>query len=166
MLARHLANDGFRVVDDETRPDLVLLGDPTVLPELRSRHGNVPVIVLGHADADAVDRVRALQQGCDDFVPRPYVYEELLWRIRAVLRRAHATEHDVRVAGPIRVDLATRCVSVDGVGVSLAGKEYELLLKLMADPNRVYTKEQLLRDVWGFRSLGSSRGEGSIPRSR
>jgi DNA-binding response OmpR family regulator len=60
-------------------------------------------------------------------------------------------------AGPIRADRATRCVTVDGAPVSLAGKEYELLLKLMSDPTRVFTKEQLLREVWGFRSLGRTR---------
>jgi len=60
-------------------------------------------------------------------------------------------------AGPITADLATRRVAVDGATVALAGKEYELLLKLMTDPTRVFTKEQLLREVWGFRSLGRTR---------
>jgi DNA-binding response OmpR family regulator len=55
------------------------------------------------------------------------------------------------------VDVATRCVTVDGVPVALAGKEYELLLKLMTDPTRVFTKEHLLREVWDFRSLGRTR---------
>src|SRR5437868_3126830 len=156
-LVRHLTSDGFRLVDEETRPDLVLLADPTALDELRSRHGDVPVIVLGDPESDAVDRVRALERGCDDFVARPFVYEELLARIRAVLRRTALPAHELLVAGPIRVDLATRGVSVRGVRVPLAGKEYELLLKLMSDPARVFTKEQLLREVWGFRSLGRTR---------
>jgi DNA-binding response OmpR family regulator len=106
---------------------------------------------------DATDRVRALQRGCDDFVVRPFVYEELLARIRAVLRRTAAPTHEVLMAGPIRADLATRGVTVEGRPVPLPGKEYELLLKLLADPARVFTKEQLLRDVWGFRSLGRTR---------
>lgn len=156
-LVRHLTNDGFRLVDEGTRPDLVLLADPAGLADLRSRHGDVPVIVLGRSDSDTVDRVRALQFGCDDFVARPFVYEELLARIRAVLRRTSPPQHEVLTAGPIRADLATRCVTAAGVLVPLAGKEYELLLKLMTDPSRVFTKEQLLRDVWGFRSLGRTR---------
>ena len=157
FLERHLKNDGFQVVGDETRPDLVLLGDTTALDEYRARHGDVPVIVLGEPESDAVDRVRALERGCDDFLVRPFDYEELLARIRAVLRRTLPPSHETKRAGPITADLATRSVTVDGVSVSLAGKEYELLLKLMSDPTRVFTKEQLLREVWGFRSLGRTR---------
>jgi DNA-binding response OmpR family regulator len=74
-----------------------------------------------------------------------------------VLRRTSPASHEVLRAGPIAADLATRCVTVDGVPVSLAGKEYELLLKLMTDPTRVFTKEHLLREVWDFRSLGRTR---------
>src|SRR4029079_13236909 len=92
---------------------------------------------------------------------RPFSYEELLARIRAVLRRTTPAPHEVRRAGAIEADLATRAVTVGDVGVSLAGKEYELLLKLMTDPSYVFTKEQLLRDVWGFRSLGRTRSLAS-----
>src|SRR5213593_1239048 len=157
FLERHLKNDGFQVVDEEAQPDLVLLGDTGALDEYRARHGDVPVIVLGKPESDAVDRVRALDRGCDDFLVRPFDYEELLARIRAVLRRTMPAAHETLRAGPIAADLATRCVKVDGVPVALAGKEYELLVKLMSDPTRVFTKESLLRDVWGFRSLGRTR---------
>jgi len=157
FLERHLRNDGFQVVGEDARPDLVLLGDTAALDEYRSRHGGVPVIVLGQPESDAVDRVRALDRGCDDFLARPFDYEELLARIRAVLRRTTPAAHELRRAGPITADLATRCVTVEDVPVLLAGKEYELLLKLMTDPTRVFTKEQLLREVWGFRSLGRTR---------
>ena len=78
-------------------------------------------------------------------------------RIRAVLRRSVPSPRERLEAGSISVDLATRRVTVDGERVALAGKEYELLLKLMSDPARVFTKEELLRDVWGFRSLGRTR---------
>jgi len=156
-LTRHLTSDGFRLVDDDASPDLALLGDPTSLDEFRSRHGDVPVIVLGDPESDTVDRVRAFERGCDDFLARPFDYEELLARIRAVLRRTAPVEHEITVAGPIRLDAATRTVTVAGRAVQLAGKEYELLLKLMSDPHRVFTKEQLLREVWGFRSLGRTR---------
>jgi DNA-binding response OmpR family regulator len=157
FLERHLTNDGFTVVDGEVRPDLVLLGDTSALDDFRARHGNVPVIVLGSTDSDAVDRVRALDRGCDDFLARPFAYEELLARIRAVLRRTTPPAHETKQAGLITADTATRVVRVDGIAVTLAGKEYELLLKLMTDPTRVFTKEQLLREVWGFRSLGRTR---------
>ena len=157
FLERHLTNDGFRLVDEAARPDLVLLGSSAALEEFRARHGDVPVIVLGGPESDAVDRVRALERGCDDFLVRPFAYEELLARIRAVLRRTAPAPHEVRRAGAIAADLATRSVTVGDVALSLAGKEYELLLKLMTDPTRVFTKEQLLREVWGFRSLGRTR---------
>jgi DNA-binding response OmpR family regulator len=157
FLERHLRNDGFQVVGDEVRPDLVLLGDTAALDEYRARHGDVPVIVLGEPESDAVDRVRALDRGCDDFLARPFVYEELLARIRAVLRRTLPAAHETRRAGLVAADLATRRVTVGGRPITLAGKEYELLLKLMTDPTKVFTKEQLLREVWGFRSLGRTR---------
>lgn len=157
FLERHLADDGFELVSEEVRPDLVLLGDTAALDECRARHGDVPVIVLGEPESDLVDRVRALDRGCDDFLARPFAYEELLARIRAVLRRASPAGHETRRAGPIVADLASRSVKLDGLPVVLAGKEYELLLKLMTDPARVFTKEQLLREVWGFRSLGRTR---------
>ncbi len=158
QLTRHLAFDGFELVSDgSAHPDLVLVEDVSALEELRSRHGDVPVIVLGDPESDAVDRVRALERGCDDFLARPFAYEELLARIRAVLRRTNGAKHEVLVAGPIRADAATRCVTVRDRVVPLAGKEYELLLKLMTDPQRVFTKEQLLREVWDFRSLGRTR---------
>jgi DNA-binding response OmpR family regulator len=157
FLVRHLTNDGFQVVDGESRPDLVLLEDTAALEEYRARHGDVPVIVIGGPETDAVDRVRALDGGCDDFLAKPFDYEELLARIRAVLRRTTPASHERLHAGPIEADRATRCVTVDGKPVTLAGKEYELLLKLMTDPTRVFTKEQLLREVWDFRSLGRTR---------
>lgn len=160
-LERHLAHAGFRVhAGDEPlplvealRPDLVLLGDETALERWTP---TVPTIVLGGPEADALDRVRALRQGCDDYVGRPFHYEELVERIRAVLRRV-APEPDVVEAGAVRIDRRTRRVTLGGERVSLAQKEYELLLALAADPERVFTKEELLRSVWGYRSLGKTR---------
>src|SRR2546427_2380326 len=122
-LTRHLTSDGFRLVGDEAAPDLALLGDARELDEFRSRYGDVPVIVLGPPESDTVDRLRAFERGCDDFIARPFDYEELLARIRAVLRRAASPEHELVVAGPIRVDVATRTVTVRGRCVRLAGKE-------------------------------------------
>ena len=175
FLERHLTDDGFAVVKAEAvdealalaeraRPDVVLLGtELEVCRRLRegepgrSWNREVPVIVLGQAEADALDRVRAFARGCDDYVGRPFVYEELVWRIRAVLRRATPPPGDVVQVGEIAVDRGTRCVSVAGKRVVLPAKEYELLLQLASAPTRVFTKEELLREVWGFRSLGRTR---------
>ena len=181
FLSRHLAEDGFAVVEaveggealalaEREHPDLALVGDE--LPDLsgaelcrRLREGepgrswdrDVPVIVLGQPEADAVDRVRAFARGCDDYVARPFHYEELLARIHAVLRRANGVSPELLRADGISVDTATRRVTVGGERVILSGKEYDLLVKLASDPRRVFKKDELLREVWGFRSLGRTR---------
>jgi len=174
FLERHLIDDGFDVLRAEAgedalelaelaRPDLVLLAEVEVCRRIRegepgrSWDRDVPVIVLGQAQADAVDRVRAFARGCDDYLVRPFHYEELVWRIRAILRRSGGRPSPLLEAGEIVVDRATRCVTVRGRMVPLPGKEYELLAKLATEPIRVFTKEELLRDVWGFRSLGRTR---------
>jgi DNA-binding response OmpR family regulator len=180
-LERHLTDDGFEVVGatagrealelaEQAQPDLVLLCNP--LPDgsalevcRRIREGepgrtwnrDVPVIVVDRAAADAVQRVRAFDRGCDDYIAQPFVYEELRARIRAVLRRMTRPGAERIETGEIVVDLATRTVTVLGESVALAGKEYELLVKLASDPTRVFTKDQLLREVWGFRSRGRTR---------
>jgi DNA-binding response OmpR family regulator len=173
-LERQLASDGFQVlkacfngealeVVERSRPDLVLLSELELCARLRagepgrSWNRDVPVIVLGPEGADAVDRVRAFQRGADDFVHRPVVYEELLARIRAVLRRAVPPVSERHEAGELVVDRVTRAVEIRGEPVRLAGKEFELLWRLVQQPQRVFTKEELLRDIWGFRSRARTR---------
>jgi DNA-binding response OmpR family regulator len=166
FLERHLRQDGFEVVEafdgdalallELTRPDLVLAAD-SLAADLCRRAADIPIIVLGRADSDPVDRVRAFDGGCDDYVARPFHYEELLARIRAVLRRVSPPESERIVVGELRIDCAARRVTIGGTAVALAAKEYDLLVKLAGEPSRVFTKEQLLRDVWGFRSLGRTR---------
>jgi DNA-binding response OmpR family regulator len=167
FLEHHLTRDGFEVVGadgedavrlvEEARPDVVLCGDSDVLDACRRRVRDVPVIVLGDERSDAIDRVRAFARGCDDFLARPFVYDELVARIRAVLRRAHRSSADRVVVGALEIDRPARAVAVAGARVALGGKEYELLLKLASDPSRVFTKEELLREVWGFRAAGRTR---------
>jgi DNA-binding response OmpR family regulator len=168
FLERHLTDDGFDVLGaaacgealelaERARPDLVLLGDTSALEECRAWSREVPLIVIGDPEADAVDRVRAFERGADDFLGRPFLYDELLARIRAVLRRtAPLSPSGVRV-GKIEIDRPTRRVMVGEERVDLPAKEYELLLKLASEPTRVFTKEELLREVWGFQSLGRTR---------
>jgi DNA-binding response OmpR family regulator len=166
FLERHLRQDGFDVVEaldgdaaellELTRPDVVLAAD-SLAADLCRRAANVPIIVLGRADSDPFDRVRAFDGGCDDYIARPFHYEELLARIRAVLRRVAPPADERVVVGALLIDRAARRVTVGGEPVPLAAKEYELLVKLAGEPSRVFTKEQLLREVWGFRSLGRTR---------
>jgi DNA-binding response OmpR family regulator len=172
-LGRQLRDDGFDVLDasrrsealelaERIRPDVVLLAELDLC--LRLRRGepgrnwdrNVPVIVLAPS-SDPVERVRALDRGADDVIGRPFAYEELLARIRALLRRSTTSTAEVLIAGELVVDRCTRRVSVRETLVALSAKEFELLAWLAAEPYRVWTKEELLRQVWGFRALGRTR---------
>lgn len=173
-LERQLLRDGFHVLRtafggealalaERTRPDLVLCSEVELCARLRegapgrSWNREVPVIVLGPEEADAVDRVRAFHRGADDYLPRPLVYDELLARIRAVLRRTAPPPPPVLEVGGIAIDRLARVVTVRGEPVHLAGKEFELLSALAAAPSRVFTKDELLRDVWGYRSFTRTR---------
>ena len=172
-LGRQLRDDGFDVLGaarrsealdlaESARPDLVLLAELELC--LRLRHGepgrtwdrNVPVILLAPS-SDAVDRVRALDRGADDVIGRPFAYEELLARIRALLRRSTPASVEVIVAGDLVIDRPTRRVLVRDTSVLLSAKEFELVAKLASEPQRVFTKEELLREVWGYRALGRTR---------
>ena len=172
-LGRQLRDDGFDVVGaarrsealelvESTRPDVVLLAELDLC--LRLRNGepgrawdrNVPVIVLA-SSSDHVERVRALERGADDVLARPFAYDELLARIRALIRRTATPPGDVIVAGDLVIDRPTRRVHVRDTLVVLSAKEFELVATLAADPYRVHTKVDLLRDVWGFKSLGRTR---------
>src|SRR5690242_14796908 len=153
-LGRHLPEDGFRLVPAGGRFDLVLAGDIDDVDRF-ARHA--PVIVLGRVEADAVDRVHAFRRGCDDYVPRPFDYQELVERIHAVLRRARPPVPEVIEADALRIDTRTRDVRVAGSRVQLSQKEYELLLRLAREPDRVHTKAELLNDVWQYRAAGRTR---------
>ena len=117
---------------------------------------DLPVIVVS-GRATEVDRTRGLVEGADDYIVKPFFFPELTARMNSVLRR-----RDARRSGPIRVgdltiDPSSREVTVDGAEITLANKEYELLLTLASDPRRVFTKSELLRDVWGYRAMGRTR---------
>lgn len=174
FLQRHLSDDGFEVLAtsllgealdlaERVRPDLVLVSELELCRRLRegepgrSWDRDVPVICLGQVSGDAVDRVRAFERGVDDYLDRPFAYEELRARIRAVLRRTAPRAGDVLEAGEIEIDKPTRCVRVAGRRVLLPAKEFELLVKLAEYPAKVFTKEELLREVWGFRAMGRTR---------
>lgn len=154
FLERHLPEDGFELVPPHGRFDLVLAGDVDEVDRWAHR---APVIVLGPVEADALDRVHAFRRGCDDYVPQPFDYQELVERIRAVLRRVRPRVPQLVVAGPVRIDVQTRDVRVGGARVQLAQKEYELLLRLAREPERVFTKAELLHDVWQYRAAARTR---------
>jgi DNA-binding response OmpR family regulator len=130
-----------------------------VLREIREADGigsrfnpRLPVIVLTGRGSEE-ERVRGLDFGADDYVVKPFHYPELRARIGAVLRRgADRSEGPCRV-GEIVVDTARRRVWVGDREVQLSRKEFCLLRALAADPSRVFSKQELLRDIWGYRNL-------------
>jgi DNA-binding response OmpR family regulator len=159
FLERQLRNDGFDVLAYERAeqvpraadPDVLLLGDADALD--RGLVPDCPVIVLGGSDPAA--RVRALARA-DDCLARPFVYEELLARIHALLRRCPPRIEQIEV-GPLTIDRVARRILANREEVELSAKEFALLVKLASDPDRVFTREQLLRDVWGFRTYVPTR---------
>jgi DNA-binding response OmpR family regulator len=117
----------------------------------------LPILVLSGRCGE-LDRIRGFEKGCDDYVVKPFSYSELRARVGALLRRAHRRPGMGRIrVGTLELDPPSREVTVRGKRVDLSQKEFALLRALAAEPLRVFTKEELLRGVWGFRSLGATR---------
>lgn len=178
VVARYIELDGHRVHEaadgdqalrwlDGHRPDLVVLDvmlpgtdGLTVLRRVRET-SDVPVILLT-ARTEEVDRILGLELGADDYVVKPFSAREVAARVRTVLRRtangstAAAGAADVGGGagagvfehGALRVDLLARTVSVDGSDVTLTAKEFDLLALLASSPRRVYSRRQILEQVW------------------
>jgi len=145
--------------------DLVLPDAPglEVLREIREADGlahrfdsGLPVIVLTGRGADA-DRVRGLESGADDYVVKPFHYPELRARIAAVLRRRSEHRDGPCRVGEIVVDPARRKAFVGQREVRLSNKEFSLLRVLASDPQRVFSKRELLGEVWGYRTPARTR---------
>ena len=181
LLCNHLVADRFSVMpapsaSDALRlcrynhPDLLLLdlslpdaSGLDVLREIRDADGvesrfdpRLPVIVLTGRGAET-DRVRGLNSGADDYVTKPFSYAELRARIGAVMRRRAGRHEGPRRVGELTIDPIRRQVTVGERRVLLAKKEFSLLRALAADPTRVFSKEELLLNVWGFRDPGRTR---------
>jgi DNA-binding response OmpR family regulator len=174
FLADQLVADGYEILLAENRqhalhllaahqPQLVLadINGQTLglLDAVRSGDwlageidSNTPMIVLT-ARANELERVRVFDRGGDDIVQKPFSYPELRGRIRVLLRRAYEPRPTpVSRVGALTVNHRTREVRVGDRQVALAAKEFGLLQTLIADPTRVFTKEELLRTVWGYRT--------------
>ena len=182
FLADNLAADGYDVLLAETArdalrhlqykaPDLALIdiGLPDasgleLLARVREADGiatrvdpSTPLIVLS-GRASELDRVRGLERGADDYVAKPFSYPELRLRIARLLQRAQGAARGGRIrVGDLEIDSASRDVTVRGRPVLLSQKEFALLRSLAGEPTRVFTKEELLREVWGFRAMGTTR---------
>ena len=182
FLADNLEADGFTVATasaageamravDLRQPDLIVLdvmledgSGLEVLDRVRASDGtsaridpDVPVLVLSGRGSE-VERLRGFARGADDYVVKPFSYSELIARVRALLRRASGRPK----RGPIRVgelfvDPVTRDVRLGERSLTLSAKEFALLHALASEPTRVVPKAELLRDVWGYRTIGATR---------
>lgn len=172
VVKRYLERDGYVVSTAATGPealgiidaerDIKLVVLDVMLPGLdgvqivrRVRKDNAVPIIMLSARSDELDRVIGLESGADDYVPKPFSPRELVSRVKAVLRRAPADNDKVEPAKPIVIggitlDPGTRQVQADGKPVELTAKEFDLLWFLMRHPRQVFSREQLLEQVWGF----------------
>jgi DNA-binding response OmpR family regulator len=182
FLVENLAADGYDVIEAEgvsearelletAFPDLAIvdLGLPDadgleLLSAVRAADRiagridpDLPLLVLS-GRANELDRLRGFERGCDDYVIKPFSYHELSARIRALLRRTSRRPASGRLrVGSLELDPMSRQVWVRGELLSLSKKEFALLRALAGDPTRVFTREELLRGVWGFRAMGTTR---------
>ncbi|MBA2115592.1 response regulator transcription factor [Bremerella alba] len=117
------------------------------MKRLRSKKDATPILVLTARDA-VQDRVTGLDAGADDYLVKPFAWDELLARIRVILRRGPHEESTQLSFGPILVDLITRQAQRDGVMLNLQNRQLEILVYLMKHGNQVVTREMIARDVW------------------
>ena len=163
-----VANDGEQAVDFASKysPDLILLD--IMLPKLDGwqvcreirKTSETPIIMLT-AKGETFDKILGLELGADDYVSKPFDTKEVIARIKAVLRRSHEKDkasqiNEVRY-DKLRINLTNYELEVNGVKIDTPPKELELVYHLASNPNRVYTRDQLLDEVWGFDYYGDSR---------
>ena len=176
LLRMYLEKEGYTVVMEHNgidavntfnteNPDLVLLD--IMLPQLDGwqvcreirKTSEKPIIMLTAKD-ETFDKVLGLELGADDYVTKPFDTKEIVARIKAVLRRTSATKgsdmKEVRY-DKLVINLSNYDMKVDGVSVDTPPKELELIYHLASNPDRVFTRDQLLDDVWGFDYYGDSR---------
>jgi two-component system OmpR family response regulator len=167
------ADDGAKAVETarSVKPDLILLD--IMLPEIDGlevcrilrRESNVPVIMLT-AKSEEIDKVVGLEIGADDYMTKPFSMKELMARVKAMLRRAGATQRQgdsttagqsIIRAGEFEVDIERHTASRRGSAIELTPKEFDLLAFMMRNKNRVMSRDYLLEKVWGYDFSGDTR---------
>jgi DNA-binding response OmpR family regulator len=182
FLADNLAADGYEPIEAGTAAEglrLIATGSPELaiidlglpdrdglelLREVRAsaRQGGrlnsqLPMLILSGRGGE-LDRIRGFERGTDDYLVKPFSYGELRGRLDALLRRARARPRLGRLrVGALELDPMSRDAWVDGEAVRLTNKEFALALRLATEPTRVFTRAELLSEVWGFQSVGATR---------
>ena len=163
-----IANDGEQAVElfNREQPDLVLLD--IMLPKMDGwqvckeirKTSNRPIIMLT-AKGELFDKILGLELGADDYIIKPFEAKEVIARIHAVLRRTSTSEEKEKVKeinwDKLSINLTNYELRVDGKSIDTPPKEMELLYYLASNPNKVFTRDQLLDKVWGFDYYGDSR---------
>lgn len=147
-----------------TQPDLVLLD--LMLPgvdgievcrEIRKQSARVPIIMLT-AKSDSHDVVKGLEAGADDYMIKPLKHHtELVARIRSILRRSGGEINSLLTINDLSIDIVEHTVSRDGKEIPLTRLEFDLLVALAREPGRVFTRDALLGEVWGYRHVSDTR---------
>lgn len=162
------AADGEQAIElaDRYKPDLILLD--IMMPRLDGwqvcrqirKTSEVPIIMLT-AKGEVFDKILGLELGADDYISKPFDTKEVMARIKAVLRRSNEKDkkNDVKEVrfDKLTINLTNYELTVDGKQIDTPPKELELIYHLASNPNRVYTRDQLLDEVWGFDYYGDSR---------
>ena len=162
----HSAFDGGKAVElfRAVTPDMILLD--IMLPVMdgwsvcaKIRESSRTPIIMITAKSEVFDRIQGLEMGADDYIVKPFEMKELIARINAVLRRSEIPDDTKKrlVFDNIEINLDSYELTVAGNKIDTPPKELELLYHLAATPNRVYTRNQLLDEVWGFDYFGDSR---------
>lgn len=167
VVCAHNGQEALQKVQLE-KPNLIVLD--LMLPELsglevcrmlRRERNEIPIIMLT-AKGEEIDRVIGLEVGADDYLVKPFSLRELIARIRALLRRSKAVESDTNQPETHRyeeleMNLTEHKVTVRGKPVELSPKEFKILAMLMSSPNKVFSREELLEQVWGLDFYGDTK---------
>lgn len=164
VVTAHTGTEALRKLNDE-HPDLVVLD--IMLPELdglevckRIRQTSTLPIIMLTARAEDIDKILGLEMGADDYLTKPFNTRELLARVKAHLRRLewnNPEQPSCTEVGLLVIDNLKRKVTVDGKGADLTAKEFDILATLAANPGRIYTRENLLEAIWGYKYFGDVR---------
>ncbi|MBQ7567532.1 response regulator transcription factor [bacterium] len=176
LITYNLENEGFKVYKAyngksaleciaQNNPDLVILD--VMMPQMNGfdvvkqlrQEGNKIAIILATAKSEEIDKILGLELGADDYVPKPFSPRELIARVKAILRRTKAKkeEQDEICFGKLVINLVRHEVRKDGVLVELKPKEFELLKLMATNPGKVFSRDYLLEQLWGYDYMGDTR---------